>query len=650
MTDKRLSNIRKAASVCALLACAPLLLQLPALMIACLAGILVISFSLKSAPNRLLIVLLLLAALALLVLEYRGRFGRDVAACMLALMMGLKCLETKSMRDLRAVLGFSLFLPFAALLTSQSPLSLGLSLLSMLFWLLLVQACSTGELLWPTSLRQSAKRTGVQVLLALPVAAALFWLFPRISTPLWGLPGLSSQGSGLGDSMKPGQWIDTLVDDRIAFRVRFKDRTPPAEQRYWRGPVLWDFDGVQWTRRKEDSVPDSRTPDAAADTDGIAYEVSLEPTERKYLPALDWPQTAPAAYYLSKEMTVYSDKPVQKITQYSAQSNPQPAATGGLDAITRQRALAFPIGFNKRTQALAKQWRAEAPSERAYIARVLQWIRSDFAYTLDTELPGINSADDFLFTDKKGFCQHFSSSFALLMRAAGIPSRVVTGYAGGYKNPYGEYWVLYQKDAHAWNEVWLENEGWVRIDPTAAVAPENILDTFESAAGAESYFGEQSLFSPFFDYGDFIKSRWNDWVVGFNAARQESLFKGLGMEQIQRWQLLILLMAVSTILSYALFLLLNRAAKPELAPIEAAWQYLLMRLEKRGFGKRGHETALDFTRRLERKAPWSDALTDVGARYTQWRYGNAQYDKAQSQALIDDLAALSKRVRSNRPS
>ncbi|HWR96554.1 MAG TPA: DUF3488 and transglutaminase-like domain-containing protein [Arenimonas sp.] len=651
MNDNRLHDIRKAAAACALLACAPLLLQLPALMIACLTGILLISFLLKTAPNRFLIVILLLAVLALLVLEYRGRFGRDVAACMLALMMGLKCLETKSLRDLRAVLGFSLFLPFAALLSSQTPLSLGLSLLSTLFWLVLVQAVSTGELKWrEKNLAQRTKQTALQVLLALPVAAALFWLFPRISTPLWGLPGLSSQGSGLGDSMKPGQWLDTLTDDRIAFRVRFTGRSPEPAQRYWRGPVLWDFDGVQWTRRPEDSAPRDRTPGAITDQAGISYEVSLEPTERKYLPSLDWPQTAPANYYLSEEITVYSDKPIQKVTQYAATSSLRPVPGGALDAATRQRALAFPTGFNKRTQTLAAQWRAQAPNDRAYINRVLEWVRADFSYTLATELPGINSADDFLFTDRKGFCQHFSSSFALLMRAAGIPSRVVTGYAGGYQNPYGDYWVLYQKDAHAWNEVWLENEGWVRVDPTAAVAPENILDTFETAAGTESYFGEQSLFSPFFDYGDFIKSRWNDWVVGFNAARQESLFKGFGMQQIQRWQLLILLMAVSAALSYALFLFLNRAARPKLDPIEAAWQKLLLRLEKRGFGKRVHETALDFTRRIEGKAPWSAALTDVGARYTQWRYGNAQYDAAQSQALIDDLTALSKRVRSNRTS
>jgi transglutaminase-like putative cysteine protease len=519
----------------------------------------------------------------------------------------------------------------------------------MLFWLLLMQACSTGELLRPaTGALQSAKRTGVQILLALPVAAALFWLFPRISTPLWGLPGLSNQGSGLGDSMKPGQWLDTLTDDRIAFRVTFEDRVPEPAQRYWRGPVLWDFDGVQWTRRPEDSAPRAQTPGTLIDKTGIAYDVSLEPTEKKYLPALDWPQTAPAGYYLSQDMTVYSDKPVQKITQYAAQSSPQPVPTGDLDAIIRQRALAFPPGFNKRTQALAKQWRAEAVDDRAYIERVLEWIRTDFSYTLATELPGIHAVDEFLFTDRKGFCQHFSSSFALLMRAAGIPSRVVTGYAGGYKNPYGDYWVLYRKDAHAWNEVWLENEGWVRIDPTAAVSSENILDTFETAAGTDNYFGEQSMFSPFFDYGDFIKSRWNDWVVGFNAARQESLFKGLGMQQIQRWQLLILLMAVSAALSYALFLFLNRAARPKLDPIEAAWRKLLLRLEKRGFGKRAHETALDFARRIEGKAPWSAALTDVAARYTQWRYADTESGAAELQTLVADMDLLSTRLRSSR--
>lgn len=642
MNDKTIAGIRKASAVCATLAATPLLVQLPPMMAGCLLGILLLSFFLPTAPNRFVLVLVLIIMLALMVLEYKGRFGRDVAACMLALMMGLKCLESKSIRDLRAVLGFSLFLPFAALLNSQSPLSISLSLLSLLCWLFLVQASSTGQLRWPKiPPRQILKRIAGHILFALPVAAALFWLFPRISTPLWGLPSLSNQGTGLGDSMKPGQWLDTLADDRIAFRVTFAGQTPAPNQRYWRGPVLWDFNGIEWTRREIDSQ--QKTDDDASLAGigtAIAYQVSLEPTEKKYLPALDWPRNAPADYYLSQELTVYSDKPIQKITQYSGQSFLQALPTPALDSAVRQRALAFPAGFNKRTQAQAKLWRSQAINDRAYIESVLQWIRRDFSYTLATEEPGINAVDDFLFTDKKGFCQHFSSSFAILMRAAGIPTRIVTGYVGGYRNPYGDYWVLYQKDAHAWDEVWLENEGWVRVDPTAAVAPENILDTFQNNAGPEQYFGDKSLFSPIFDYSDFIKSHWNDLVVGFDAARQENLFQGIGIQQIQRWQLLILLIAVTSAVSYAIFLFLNRKTKAAIAPIEAAWLTLLSKLEHKGYGKHRHETALDFAQRTG-----FEELNDIAERYSRWRYAKAGFSATDTQTLIADMAAFASSIR-----
>ena len=649
MNNTSTATIRKAAAVCALLAATPLLLQMPSTMVLCLLGILLLSFILPSAPNRFVVILVLFATLALMLLEYRGGFGRDVAACMLALMLGLKCLETKSIRDLRSVLGFSLFLPFAALLNNQSPLSLSLSLLSLLCWLFLVQACSTGTLLWPKiPVLQSIKRMALHLLFALPMAAALFWLFPRISTPLWGLPNLSSQGMGLGDSMKPGQWLDTLADDRIAFRVKFTGKTPAPQQRYWRGPVLWDFNGIEWTRRDIDSLQKiAIEPNAKATGATIDYQLSLEPTERNYLPALDWPLVAPADYYLSDELTVYSDKPIQKITQYSGQAYLQPQASAVLDFATRQRALAYPLGFNKRSQALAKQWRVQSQNERAYIERVMQWIERDFSYTLATEEPGINAVDEFLFTNKKGFCQHFSSSFAILMRAAGIPTRIVTGYVGGYKNPYGEYWMLYQKDAHAWNEVWLENEGWVRFDPTAAVAPENILDTIQTNVGTEQYFGEKGLFSPIFDYSDFIKSNWNDWVVSFNAARQENLFKGIGIQQIQRWQLLILLIALSSVLSYGIFLFLNRKIKANIAPLEAAWLNLTATFDRKDFAKHAHETALDFALRHTDKAAWSKPLLDISQRYSNCRYANSVLSEPDIHLLIEDMRALGKQIQSS---
>lgn len=641
--DKPDAALRRLAAACAAAAALPLLPQLPPLLtvlvlLLCLAGYLL------PKPNRLVLLLVLPVSLAMVLLAYHGRFGRDTAAGMLALMMALKCLETAGLRDLRALLGFALFLPFAALLNDQGPLTLALALLGMLAWLFALQVTSTGRLDWPRGRwRQALSGIGRQLLMALPLAAALFWLFPRIATPLWGLPGLSDAGAGLGDSMRPGQWLDTLSDDRIAFRVSFDGPAPPPEQRYWRGPVLWDFDGLEWRRTRQDSAPAATLGKDADANAGIGYSVSLEPTEKRYLPVLDWPAAAPAGYYLSADGGAWGERPVQRLTQYRARALPSSPDVGPLAASVRQRALAFPRGFNPRTQALARQWRAEAAGERAYIERVLAWIRRDFAYTMDTPEPGINGVDDFLFGYRRGFCQHFSSSFALLMRAAGIPSRVVTGYAGGYRNPYGGYWLLYRRDAHAWNEVWLEGEGWVRVDPTAAVAPENILDTLTTGAGDEAPTGG-GTFAPLFDVGDFLRTRWNDWMAGFNAARQMALFRSMGLAEAQRWQMLLVLVALAAVLSYVVFLLARRAPEPD-DPLEKAWRRLLMRLERIGFGKRPHETAPDFAQRLAGRGEWSAALMDAARHYTALRYGDRGTDTQETEALIADLNALMRRIR-----
>lgn len=634
--------LRKSGVLCTVLAILPLAPQLPATILLLIGLILAVAYLLPK-PHLLLILGVLIASLLLLMFAYNGRVGRDTAAAMLALMMALKCLETTRIRDLRALLGFALFLPFSALLSVQTPLTLALCLLSVLFWLLFLQVSSTGKIVLPgKSVWSLLKALLRAMLIALPMAAALFWLFPRIGTPLWGLPGLSEQGTGLGDSMKPGQWLDILADDRIAFRVDFTGRVPEPEQRYWRGPVLWDFDGMEWRRNSQDSLPGPSMPanyPEAGNGEVITYRVSLEPTEKKYLPVLDWPRQAPEPYTLSADAGLYASTPIQKMTQYSASAWTLPDSTRPLGDAERRRALAYPTAFNKRTQAQALQWRAQAGSDRAYIDRVLQWIRRDFSYTLATDPPRLNAVDRFLFEDRQGFCQHFSSSFAMLMRAAGIPARVVTGYVGGYRNPYGGYWVLYIKDAHAWTEVWLEGEGWVRIDPTAAVAPENILDTLAGSAGQEQYAGGGGTFSPLFDYGDFMRSRWNDWVIGFNAARQMALFRNIGIARAERWQMLLILLTLVGLISFAVFNLSRKIRITE-HPVDAAWHRLIAVLAKRGHQKAAHETAMDFAAR----SGDSDLMT-VASRYSQWRYGKADPDPQAGASLIADIQRLTGKIK-----
>ncbi len=646
MNNHTYLSYQRLAVISCLFATLPIIAQLPLSIFIGIICVLALSFFLGKTMSRPLVFLSLLLVIVLMILEYRGRFGRDVATSMLALMMSLKCLESKSIRDLRAVLGFSVFLPFAALLNNQSPLTVALSVVNFSFWLLVLNTISTGKLNWPKKLYPyPIKAIGSQVLLAVPLALALFWLFPRISTPLWGLPSLSDQGSGLGDSMKPGQWLDSLVDDRIALRVTYKNIPPKPNQRYWRGPVLWDFDGVQWTRTTSDSLPTTQSLFLnTSNSELIEYDVSLETTEKKYIPSLDLPYKIENEYYLSKDGTVYSDKRIQKITRYSGGSILNPINIGDLSPTERERALAFPTALNKRTQALALQWRAETGSDRAYIERVMQWIKQDFSYTLATEEPGINSVDDFLFADKKGFCQHFSSSFAILTRAAGIPSRVVTGYVGGYKNPYGNYWILYNKDAHAWNEVWLQGEGWVRFDPTASVAPENILDTIETGNGGEQYFGNIGFFSPLLDFSDLMKTQWNDWVVGFNAARQAQLFKGIGLAQAKRWQLILFLVSLASGISYLLFLYIQHRNKAPRTPLDRAWQKLLAKMHKQGLSKLQHETALDFALRMQDKINHENDLQDICQRYSACHYANIEFSELKSQQLIADILALTKKI------
>ena len=646
MTDKAYLSYQRLVVICSLFATLPLITQLPISILIGISCILSLSFFLNKVLNRPVVFISLLIVIVLMFLEYRFRFGRDVATSMLALMMSLKCLESKSIRDLRAILGFSIFLPFAALLNNQSLLTVALSILNFSFWLLVLSSISTGKLIWPNKIYpNSIKAIGMQVLFAVPLALALFWLFPRISSPLWGLPSLSNQGSGLGDSMKPGQWLDSLADDRIALRVTYKNKPPKPNQRYWRGPVLWDFDGVQWSRTTEDSLPTTQALFSnTLFSERIEYEVSLEATERKYIPSLDLPYSIDNEYYLSQDGTVYADKKIQKITRYSGGSILNAINTGNLSPIERSRALAIPKSLNTKTQALALQWRAETGSDRAYIGRVMQWIKQDFSYTLATEEPGINSVDDFLFTDKKGFCQHFSSSFAILMRAAGIPSRVVTGYVGGYKNPYGNYWILYNKDAHAWNEVWLQGEGWVRFDPTASVAPENILDTIETGNGGEQYFGNVGFFSPFLDFSDLMKTQWNDWIVGFNATRQEQLFKGIGLDQAKRWQLILFLVSLASGISFLLFLYSQHRNKEPTTPLDRAWRKLLTKMHKKGLSKLQQETAIDFALRMQDKTNYGNDLQDICQRYSACRYANIEFSELQTQQLIADIMALTKKI------
>lgn len=637
MAEPLPSSVRAWCLAAAMACLLPLLLQVQAplaisLLVVAAAGIAM------PRPLPVLVRLLLFASLVGYVLATHGlNLGRDTGCAMLAALLAMKPFETHKLRDARSLLGFSMFAPFAAFLQDQGPASLLLALpaVALLLHALAMLAEQRPGAPAVRLQRQRARTIGVAVVMALPLALAGFWLFPRLGSPLWGLPENTLGRSGLGERMSPDQWVEMFGDDSPALRVRFEGAEPARQDLYWRGQVLWAFDGQTWSRGL--SPTPLRGPPGQPRVEPVRYEVSLEPTDRRYLVMLDLPLASPEPGYLRSDYTVASHEPVGQLLKYTGVSSTDTRVATALSPEEERAALSLPAGVNPRMRALAAQWREEtADDDVAMVRRALEWIGEDFAYSLSVPPTGRNAVDDFLFETRVGFCQHFSSAFTNLMRAAGIPSRVVLGYAGGYRNRYGDYWVVRRMDAHAWSEVWLRGRGWVRVDPTAAVAPERVLDTVEDLARGEALL--PSSFAPLFEIGDWARRNWNDLVLGFNAARQASLLRPLGIDRASGAQLTAAF-AVGAGLALALTLwVLVRGRPAPRDPLVRAWQAFTRRLHRAGLAKHPWEAPLSFGERVALALPaQAELLRSLSRRYASWRYAPGELAADDKSRLIAEL-------------
>ncbi|WP_305804321.1 transglutaminaseTgpA domain-containing protein [Stenotrophomonas sp. YIM B06876] len=619
------------------LALLPLLLQLPTALAAgfAVAALAVGALSWRRplpSPVRLLLILAMLAAIYW---QMGARPGRDSGCALLAAMLAIKSSELRTLRDARSLLGFALFAPFAAFLLDQGPLTLGLALAAVLSALLALQRLADEEGHSHTpALRQQLHGVGRLVAIALPLALAAFWLFPRLPSPLWGIPERALARPGLSDAMNPGEWIDLMADDSPALRAQFFGPTPAPEQRYWRGPVLTRFDGRSWTRL--DPPLQQPLPAVTAAAAGWDYQIEYEPTDRRQLVALDLPIAAPANARLADDYSLSSEQPLTALTRWRLQSAPARQFQAELPPALRRQTLQLPPGFNPRTRTLARQWRQQAGADdNAIVQRALAWISAEFAYTLDTPLPGRDGVDEFLFQHKAGFCEHFSSAFAVLMRNAGIPARVVTGYAGGERNRFGAYWVVRRMDAHAWTEVWLAGRGWVRVDPTAAVAPERIYDTLEDRLGqgtGAAGFELGQRWRQMAELGDWLRRGWNDLVLSFDANRQQHLLRRFGIERLQPEQLILVFALFAAAALGAMAWLLARGER-ERDPLLRAWRRLGRRYRHFGLERELHEPAILWASRVEQRQPGSGLLT-LSQRFAAARYAD---NKAVDVSLLRDL-------------
>ncbi|GAB1595472.1 transglutaminase TgpA family protein [Lysobacter claricitrinus] len=618
----------------------PLLLQLPgptALAIA-VTAVVIAALSRRKPLSTLVRALLAVAIVAAVSAQFGFNFGRDTGCALLGAMIALKPSETVSVRDGRSLVGFALFAPFSAFLLDQGPWTLVLGLVAAMLGLGALQRLTTLEGEMPAPGLLPPMRQAMRLLAyGIPLALAIFWLFPRIGTPLWGVPDRAKAKVGLSDRMSPGDWVDLLADDSVAARARFLGATPAKSAMYWRGPVLSDFDGRTWQR--SDNIGLGARDRLQVGRVRWTYTLEIEPTDSTQLVALDVPLAAPEGASLSSDYSLRAKRPLATLTRWNMASSPPLVMQPDLPAPRRQHALALPAGYDPRTVALGRELRTRLHDDRAIVQYALDWIRRDFAYSLNAPPLGRDTVDDFLFRTRIGYCEHFAGSFTLLMRAAGIPTRVVTGYVGGQWNRLGGYWMIRRMDAHAWAEVWLPERGWVRVDPTAAVAPERIYDTVDDQLPAggllETLQGPRGLAQ----VGDWMRQNWNDLVLGFNADRQERLFAPFGFGRMSGMQL-VLMFAIAASLALGLMVWLSLRAPREQDPVLRAWHQLGARYARIGLGRAPHEPATAWAERITKaRGEAADGLRDLTARFTNSRYAAGVADEASARRLARDLRA-----------
>jgi transglutaminase-like putative cysteine protease len=572
-------------------------------------------------PSRWLV--LGIAALAMIGVwvEYRTIFGRTPGIILLMLFSGLKLLEMRTHRDAAVVLFLCYFLIITNFLYTQTIPTAVLMCLA----LVVITATLVG-LNAPVRGPRANLRGALQLLAhAVPAALVLFLLFPRVQGPLWGLPQDASAGlTGLSDSMTPGSIARLALSDAIAFRAEFDGELPVQRLRYWRGPVLWDFDGRTWTMGPT-ILGHFDPPEGGLQR--WRYGILLEPHNRNWLFALETAARLPERTRFSVDGQILTRLPVRSRVRYDLESVEAPVARTEEEAILLRRAARVPPGSNPRSIALAQQWRARAAADRDVLSQALAFlVREQFTYTLEPPLLGEHSVDEFLFGTKAGFCEHFASAFVFLMRSAGVPARVVTGYQGGELNPVDRIITVRQSDAHAWAEVWLQGEGWVRVDPTAAAIPGRIETGLARAVPDSDAL--PLLMRPRLEWlrslrhnWEAIAHKWNIWVLDYNPDRQRDLMRRVGMRDADWRNLTAMLFTLLGLFTAALLIWsLRRLARPD--PVQLAWQAFCRKLRARGVERAPHEGPRDFSERAARALPAASAAIErIGALYIALRYG-----------------------------
>lgn len=574
--------------------------------------------------------------------------GQNAGIALLVLMLALKLTEMRSRRDVMVVMFLMYFLLVTHFLNSQEIWTIAYLFVSVTaITAVLIDAHHPGE---PLPLRQSLRMGGRMIAHAVPVMLLFFVLFPRIPGPLWGLPSDSGPSrSGLSDSMSPGDISNLMLSDEVAFRVRFEGGVPLKSQQYWRGPVFSEFNGRTWTQATRDVVYQAPLQLEPIEPTRIYYELTLEPMRSRWLFGLDMPdpRNVPSEAHIDRSGALVAERAVTQRRLVRGVAMPRYRFDTVLSDAARDHDTDLPGDSNPRAAKLAQEWRDKGLDDAAIVDAALRMFHDEpFYYTLQPPKLGRQAADEFLFDTRRGFCEHYSSAFAVLMRSAGIPARVVTGYQGMEANAFSDYYVVRQSDAHAWNEVWLEGRGWVRVDPTAMVHPGRIeqstLEVLEGLSRSGEGLGSLQRFQYLLeDQWDSINARWNEWVLGYGPEMQARFLELFGLADLQN-MLLALTIGVCGLLTLIGVAALRRSSPPRITERALLlWRDAARRLARFGYAQRPDEGPRDFVQRVIGREPeLADPLGVVLDAYLRLRYAGES-----SAALEREFALAVKRIR-----
>ncbi len=555
-------------------------------------------------------------------LSYTGTLGVEPLVAFLVVSFVLKLLEVRSRKDVLLVIYVGFIAVAAQFLFFQS---MFIAVYGTLSVLLLLCAWNCIYRSNSVAVAQQLRASTTLVLQSLPLMVLLFVVLPRVGS-LWHVPIPQQTGvTGFSDTMSPGDFSSLSQSKAVAFRVTFdpetpKQNIPPKASWYWRGLVLDNFDGRNWKYDESplykrasgpESIPEFWQLQVLPDSKIFGYEVLMEPHQQRWLFTLMAPVAVSSSsnkVYFAPNYLTKSVRPVAARTQYKVKSELHfLAAPDGLTSRSLKRNLYLPEGSNPRAVAQAKDWTAQRLRPQEIINNALDKYRASFSYTLRPPPLGAHSVDEFLFITQKGFCEHFASSFVVLMRAAGIPARVVVGYQGGEVNPIENYIIVRQSDAHAWAEVWLQGRGWVRVDPTAAVSPLRIEQGLEESLEGDdrklmgSWFGG-AFFSGIQLRLDAMSYSWHQWVLGYDRDRQSGLFQAL-FGGSEAWRIGGIFIALISGFLFVYFLFLTWKGVREFQyPEQALYAKFKRKLLKMGYVPLPGETPIGFAERIGSEA------------------------------------------------